>query len=112
MVAIVIVLLLSGTSPADPSDTVPDREAPVADAGDDITMVLGETITLDGSLSTDDVGVVDWQWSLEYAGVPVTFGGERAMFTFFLTGTYVVTLVVVDGAGGSDSDSIMVTVYG
>jgi len=108
ILAIVIVLFISFSAPADPTET--DDEAPVVEAGADRTVALGETVTLDGSLSTDNMGIASYQWSLEYGGAPVTFGGEMALFTFDIAGVYEVTLGVTDAAGNSAEDTFRVTV--
>ena len=108
ILAIVIVLFISFSAPADPTEA--DQEAPGVEAGPDQTVALGETVTFDGSLSTDNMGIVSWQWSLVYGGAPVSFGGEMALFTFEITGIYEVTLVVTDSAGNSAEDTFRVTV--
>lgn len=106
--AIVIFIILATS--VDPVASGDDMEAPVADAGHDRTVALGSTAGLDGSASTDDVGIVSWQWSLNYAGSPLKFGGEFALFTFERGGMYQVTLTVYDAAGNSDEDSFWVSV--
>jgi len=108
ILAIVIVLFISFSAPADPTET--DDEAPGVEAGPDQIVGLGDTVTLDGSLSTDNVGIVNWQWSLVYGGSPVAFGGEMALFTFEMTGMYQVSLVVTDAAGNSAEDTFWVSV--
>lgn len=106
--AIVIFIVLA--SSVDPVASGEDTEAPVADAGPDRTVTLDSTVGLDGSASTDDVGIVNWQWSLNYAGSPLKFGGEFALFTFERAGMYQVTLTVYDAAGNSDTDTLWVSV--
>jgi hypothetical protein len=106
--AVAIVLLISFTAPADPE--VPDQEAPLACAGKDLSVAAGETLTLDGTASSDDVEVVSWRWSLEYAGSPVTFRGETALVTLDVPGVYAVTLTVADAAGNTGSDEVRITV--
>ncbi len=108
ILAIVIVLFISFSAPADPTAT--DQEVPGVEAGPDRTVALGETVTFDGSLSTDNMGIVSWQWSIVYGGAPVSFGGEMALFTFEITGVYEVTLVVTDASGNSAEDTFRVTV--
>lgn len=108
ILAIVIVLFISFSAPADPTET--DKEAPSVEAGPDQIVGQGETVTLDGTLSTDNVGIVNWQWSLVYGGAPVAFGGELALFTFEIPGTYLVSLTVTDAAGKSAEDTFRVTV--
>jgi hypothetical protein len=107
-VAIAIFIVLATS--VDPAATGDDLEVPVADAGGDRYVVMGDTVGFDGSGSSDDVGVVSWKWSLQYAGAPVSFGGEFALFTFERAGLYEVTLTVWDAAGNSDTDSFWVSV--
>lgn len=107
-VAIVIFIVLATS--VDPVASGDEMEAPVADAGPDRTVALGSTVGLDGSTSTDDVGIVSWQWSLNYAGSPLQFGGKFALFTFERAGMYQVTLTVYDAAGNSDTDTLWVSV--
>ncbi len=107
LAAIAIVLVISFSAPADPP-AVADL-APVAIAGEDVTVNAGETLSLDGSASTDNVGVMSWQWSLDHLGTPVAFSGETALFTFELPGLYMITLTVSDAAGNTASDTVWVT---
>jgi len=86
-------------------DTVP----PVADAGPDLQVPPGTAVTLDGSGSSDNVGIVNWTWSLTDGG-PVDLYGEIVAHTFSVGGAYRVDLVVRDAAGLSDSDSLWVNV--
>ncbi len=64
----------------------------------------------DGTASADDLGIRTFQWSLEYAGSPVAFEGERALFTCDVPGEYVVTLSVTDEAGNTETDTMTVRV--
>jgi hypothetical protein len=105
-IVIFIVLATSVDRVADGND----MEAPVADAGQDRTVALGQRVTFDGSGSSDDVGIVSWQWSLTYAGSPLHFGGEIALFTFERVGMYQVTLTVYDMAGNTDTDMFWISV--
>ena len=108
--ALVVFIVMSASVPADPDMPVADHQAPSVEAGPDVTVAAGSTVNLDGSSSRDNVGIVDWMWSLEYAGAPVSFGGERALFTFDDAGTYEVTLRVTDGTGNWAEDHLTVTV--
>jgi parallel beta-helix repeat protein len=87
-----------------------DTERPVADAGPDIEVGMGESMVFDGSSSTDNVGITSWNWTFEYSGGTVRLSGERATFTFEVAGIYIVTLRVFDDRGLWDSDEVMVTV--
>jgi PKD repeat protein len=106
-VAIVIfIVLATSVDPLGSDDMAP----PVANAGADRTVYMGQTVAFDGSRSSDDVGIVKWEWSLSYAGSPLRFTGEYALFTFERIGMYQVTLTVYDAAGNVDTDMFWVSV--
>ena len=89
---------------------VRDTEAPVADAGEDIVVNMGEEAQFDGSGSTDNVGIEKWVWTIDLPGTPPSVEGETATYAFLAPGEFTVTLVVTDDAGNSDSDTLTVTV--
>ena len=92
-----------------------NNNAPVANAGDDLTISLGETAELDGTLSTD----ADYNWltfSWEVIDQPVgsnagLLGADstNATITPDTAGTYTVELTVYDG-WFSTTDTVIVTV--
>jgi parallel beta-helix repeat protein len=90
--------------------TVLDITPPVAIAGEDIEIDEGRKVTFNASGSSDNVGIVNWTWELEYDGSPVTLHGSTADFSFMVPGTYRVTLTVLDAAGLSSMDIIEVIV--
>ncbi|RMG15920.1 MAG: hypothetical protein D6729_11640 [Deltaproteobacteria bacterium] len=93
----------------------PSNRPPVADAGQDRQVAVGETVTLDGSGSSDPDGdPITYAWSLD--SVPAgsnaqLVGADTATpsFTADLAGDYVVTLVVRDATLDSAPDSVTVT---
>ncbi len=87
-----------------------DLAPPVADGGPDRSVDQHATATLDGTASTDDVGVVNWTWTFPYEGRAVALHGAVVTFTFDVAGTYVVTLTVEDGAARSASTTFEVEV--
>lgn len=89
--------------------TVLDTEAPVADAGVDRSVYVGESVTFSGSGSSDNVGVVNYTWTFEDGG-PVVLYGPAPSYAFETAGTFIVTLTVSDAAGNTDSDTMTVTV--
>lgn len=89
---------------------IADAEPPVADAGLDATITIGTSVSLDGSGSTDNVGVSNYTWVFIYNGSAVELYGESPTFTFWTEGMFDVTLVVTDGSGNSDSALVTVTV--
>ena len=89
---------------------IADLQPPVANAGPDKTVWIGSLVTLDGSGSTDNVGVTNYTWSFDYAGVPVVLHSASASFRFESAGAFVITLTVADAAGLTDSDAATVVV--
>jgi len=87
--------------------TVVDTTPPVADAGPDQTVDEDIPVTFDGNGSSDDEGIVSYQWNFGDGG---TGSGITNSHTYSNSGTYTVTLTVTDGAGLSDSDTLTVTV--
>lgn len=90
--------------------SVRDLVPPVADAGIDMLVGVGDTVLLDGSGSWDDLGIVEWRWTLVHMGVDVALPGERQSFRFQRVGEYAVTLTVTDASGNWDDDEMNVTV--
>ncbi len=87
-----------------------DTEAPVAVAGDDVSPIEDDAITLDGSGSTDNVGILSHVWTFEWAGSDVSLDGEEVEYTFDEPGTVTITLTVTDLAGNTAVDQLVVTV--
>ena len=90
--------------------TVNDTVPPVADAGGDVVIDQGDTLLLDGSASTDNVGIVSWEWHIWDGFVRVNLSGPTASHTFANPGTFEVSLTVADAAGNTDRARITVTV--
>ena len=86
--------------------TVLDADPPVAAAGNDSVVMMGDTITLNGSASSDNVGVTSWTWTFTYNGKERTLEGEVATFTFERVGEFVITLTVADGRGNTAEDTL------
>ncbi|HIH00935.1 TPA: PKD domain-containing protein, partial [Thermoplasmata archaeon] len=90
--------------------TVIDVTDPVANAGLDVSVPSGSTVTLDGSLSSDNVAIVSYTWTFSDDGSQ-SLDGEEADYTFENVGSFAITLTVEDAAGNSDTDLVTVTVY-
>ena len=87
-----------------------DQVYPTANAGADQVSKEGASVTFDGSLSTDNVGIFNYTWTFNYSGVLKNLYGVAPSFKFNIMGTYNVTLTVRDEAGFSDSDIMTVIV--
>lgn len=108
---VVTLTVKDGTGQLDQDDVtveVVDATDPFADAGDDIYVKTGTKITFDGSLSHDNVAIVNYTWSFVYDGLDVELYGIQAEFWFNLSGSYTVTLTVVDAEGNSGTDTVLV----
>jgi len=80
---------------------------PIADAGDDKTVDVGEEFSLDASSSSDDEKITSYEWNL---GDGATKSGETITYTYNSEGTYTVELTITDESGNTDTDSIEMTV--
>ena len=90
--------------------SVSDTTPPVADAGPDIAVDQGIEVELDGTGSTDNVGISTWTWTFTYDGEPRTLDGAEATYIFSKPAIVEVTLTVSDVVGNEASTSITVTV--
>lgn len=90
--------------------TVNASDPPVADAGPDQTVTVGDDVTFDGGDSTDDVGIVNYTWTFTYDDDTVTLYGVEPEFTFDVVGEYEVTLTVMDIEDQTSTDTVTITV--
>jgi parallel beta-helix repeat protein len=97
---------------ASSSFAVQDTTNPVADAGNDATIDVGDSVDFDGSGSSDNSGTIDdYTWEITLNGSLVaTLSGVSPSHTFNEAGTYTVTLTVTDPSGNTDTDTMTVTV--
>jgi PKD repeat protein len=87
-----------------------DTTDPVANAGSDKVINQGQTVKFDGKGSTDNVGIVSYEWTFTYDTVPITRSGPSPDFTFGLAGSYEIALTVTDAMGNEGADVIVITV--
>ena len=88
---------------------VNDTTAPVADAGVNHIINQGEAVNLNGSGSSDNVGVTGYNWTFEDDG-PQEIHGMNVTYIFRNAGTFDITLNVSDAAGNWDEDTVIVEV--
>ncbi|MCW4039957.1 MAG: PKD domain-containing protein [Candidatus Bathyarchaeota archaeon] len=86
-----------------------DITSPIAEAGLDQIVNEDTLVTLDGSASTDNVGITEYAWTLLDGSVQ-TLTGVVPTYTFTMPGVYSVTLNVTDAAGNWATDTTTVTV--
>ncbi|MDQ1371291.1 MAG: large repetitive protein [Candidatus Thermoplasmatota archaeon] len=84
--------------------------APVADAGEDVTIASGDEVLFDSAGSSDDAGIVSYTWTFVYNGSEVSLDGPSPSFRFWTAGVYAVTLNVTDAQGSYDTDTVLVMV--
>jgi PKD repeat protein len=87
-----------------------DTTDPVADAGADANARVGLVVSLDGSGSTDNHGIVDYTWTFTEGTQTTTLTGVAPTHTFTAAGTYIITLNVTDEAGNYAVDTVTITV--
>jgi PKD repeat protein len=87
-----------------------DTEAPVAVPGGELVVRKGRRAILDGRASSDNVGIVNWTWTLQYGGRTYRGYGSEAVFDFEKAGFFSMILTVRDEAGLQDTASFQVTV--
>ena len=96
-------------------DITTQNTPPVANAGPDQTVFVGNTVTLNGSGSTDvDGDALTYSWSITSkpaASTAVLNNPTSVMPTFVADrpGVYVVQLVVNDGSAASAADTVAIT---
>ncbi|MEM3640344.1 MAG: PKD domain-containing protein [Candidatus Bathyarchaeia archaeon] len=83
-----------------------DKTPPIANAGRDRTVTVGETINFDASASTDNIGIASYEWNF---GDGTTKMGKNVTHQYSNPGTYTVTLTVKDAAGNTATHSITLT---
>lgn len=91
--------------------TVTEPQPPVADAGGGYCASAGEKVTLDGSGSYDPDGDIEnYLWDLDEDGQFDDATGVRVTYVWNSSGTYTVSLKVMDSYGLSDTDTAEVIV--
>lgn len=91
------------------ADSILNNSPPVADAGGDRDVHLGETVIFDGSLSRDsDADSLSFSWTFG-DGTPMQTG-MTVNHIYHSPGTFIATLTVSDGLA-SRADNVAITVH-
>ena len=87
-----------------------DSDPPVAEAGANTTVYVGVIVTLNGSASSDDVGIDSYTWTFDDNGTTQTLQGGVVHYVFWTPGIFNVTLNVTDAEDHWDTDAVTYTV--
>ena len=91
----------------------PVNQAPTADAGADLTVQAGASVTLNGSGSDPDGSIAGWSWR-QVEGTAVALSGVSSRDVSFTAPDQAATLrlrlTVTDDDGATDTDDVIVTV--
>lgn len=90
--------------------TVIDITRPVSNAGLDIEIDENNQVIFDGRNSYDNVKIMSYIWSFFDGIENITLYGHESMYIFKNPGVYRVNLTVMDSAGLTDSDIVIVVV--
>ncbi|UCE80415.1 MAG: PKD domain-containing protein [Methanobacteriota archaeon] len=85
-------------------------DAPVADAGYDQTVEVGDEVSFDGSGSSDDVRILNFTWTFALDDGEKELYGAGPEFIFDIAGEYIVTLTVKDAENKTGTDEVLITV--
>ncbi|MDP7263997.1 MAG: NosD domain-containing protein [Candidatus Thermoplasmatota archaeon] len=89
---------------------VRDITDPIANAGENQTVIQHDSILLNGALSWDNIEITNFTWSFVYAENDLTFYGKTTSFAFNIIGHYSIRLTVSDKSGNRDVDFVNITV--
>ena len=102
-----VTLTVTDIVGATASDTVTITVEPVAEAGSDQIVSVGETVTFDGSGSRGSD--LSYSWDFGADAMPATGSGITPSCEYTVHGEKTVTLTITDGEGVSKSDTLTVT---
>jgi parallel beta-helix repeat protein len=92
--------------------SIQDTARPIANAGANLTIKQGKTVTFDASVSSDNDRIDNYTWSFEYDGETVEFYDIKPSFKLEIIGNYSIILNVTDPSGNFAFDTIWINVTG
>ncbi len=92
--------------------TVNDITPPIAIIRVDREVHQGVEAVLDGTLSIDNIGIVNFTWSFMYNNSQVLLYEATSHFTFDIIGIFNITLTVKDAMDNVGSNFLLITVAG
>jgi len=87
-----------------------DSMDPVSDPGNDRTVAQGTTVSFNGEMSSDNLGIVNYTWIFKYNDTYHISNNVRHSFFFDIPGIYNISLIVSDRAARTDTGYMTVTV--
>ncbi len=90
--------------------TIIDLTDPLANAGMDQTIDNEQFAIFNGSLSTDNGLLMEYNWTFEYGGQKILIQGIESSYKFDKPGIYNITLTVTDQFGNKAIDWLTLTV--
>ena len=111
-VLLVILLVLTSGCTTENNKEIDENKPPVADAGSDISVKVGEVFSYGGSGSDIYGQIVSYEWDVDGDGTYDMLCPNCGMdsYQFDSPGTYQATLRVTDNDGATDTDVCTVTV--
>lgn len=91
----------------------PDEQDPTVDAGQNRTVVAGNSSTFIGEATDNDPDFPaggGFRWSFEYNGENRTIPGKAFSFIFWIPGAYTLTFEAWDAWGNAGTDELVLTV--
>lgn len=101
---------LAGNSATVTVLVIADTQDPCAEAGGDILEEQFVAVVFSASASSDNLGIQSFSWRFVDGDEDIHLPGETAQYTFEAVGTYEVVLEVVDTAGNSDEDVLIIRI--
>ncbi len=93
-----------------PVQVIDDLE-PLANAGDDHRVDVGQPVTFNASQSTDAGGIASYSWDFDDTnGIAPEATGAVTSYAYPLPGVYIATVTVTDNSGNVDTDTVVTVV--